>query len=201
MRPDGGDNGEDVDEFDLDWADRDASSAENGRRARWRPRDGDDRTGGYGRRRARHRLRHGHHQDHHAHRRCRSLPGCGPIVAADNVTVNLNGHRVTGDPSARGAGPDQAGVVLRQVHGVTLTNGTVRDFDAGVLIGGGGRNTITRVRAVDNVNYRVVTGRNACLAAPVARCPVIWVTASPCSARMRTGSRRTPSWATGPTRL
>ncbi|MDQ6798722.1 MAG: hypothetical protein M3011_12035 [Actinomycetota bacterium] len=88
-------------------------------------------------------------------------PGTGLIVAADNITVDLNGHRVSGNPDARGSGPDQAGVVLRQVHGVTLKNGTVRGFDAGVLIGGGGRNTVTGMRALDNVNYRVVTGRNA----------------------------------------
>jgi len=88
-------------------------------------------------------------------------PGTGLVIAADNITVDLNGHRVSGDPDARGSGPDQAGVVLRQVHGVTLKNGTVRRFDAGVLIGGGGRNTVTGVRALDNVNYRVVTGRNA----------------------------------------
>jgi parallel beta-helix repeat protein len=93
-------------------------------------------------------------------------PGTGLIIAADNITVDLNGHRVTGNPGARGSGPDQAGVVLRQVHGVTLENGTVRGFDAGVLIAGGGRNTVTGVRAIDNVNYRVVTGRNALPGSP-----------------------------------
>lgn len=87
--------------------------------------------------------------------------GTGLIIGADNITVDLNGHRVTGNPQARGSGPDQAGVVLRQVHGVTLLNGTVQAFDAGVLIAGGERNTVTRVHAVDNVNYRVVTGRNS----------------------------------------
>jgi len=93
-------------------------------------------------------------------------PGTGLVIAADNITVDLNGHRVSGNPGARGSGPDQAGVVLRQVHGVTLMNGTVRGFDAGVLIGGGGRNTISHLRAVDNVNYRVVTGRNALPGSP-----------------------------------
>ncbi|MCA1708659.1 MAG: hypothetical protein LC808_37400, partial [Actinobacteria bacterium] len=88
-------------------------------------------------------------------------PGVGLVIAADDITVDLNGHRVTGNPQARGSGPDQAGVVLRQVQRVTLVNGTVRGFDAGVLIAGGGRNTVTRVRAVNNVNYRVVTGRNS----------------------------------------
>lgn len=88
-------------------------------------------------------------------------PGAGIIIAADNITVNLNKHKVVGDPEARGAGPDQPGVVLRQVHGVTLKNGTVTGFDAGVVIAGGARNSITRVSTVGNVNYRLITGRNA----------------------------------------
>ncbi len=87
--------------------------------------------------------------------------GKGLIIAASNITVDLNGHTVAGDPGARGSGLDQGGVVLRRVRGVTLTNGTVRGFDAGVVIDGGGDNTVTRVKAVDNVNYRVITGRNA----------------------------------------
>ncbi len=88
-------------------------------------------------------------------------PGMGIIIAASNITVDLNGHTVTGNPRARGSGLDQGGVVLRQVRKVNLTNGTVRGFDAGVVIDGGGDNTVTRIKAIDNVNYRVVTGRNA----------------------------------------
>lgn len=90
-------------------------------------------------------------------------PGMGIIIAASNVTVDLNGHTVTGNPRARGSGLDQGGVVLRRVRRVNLTNGTVRGFDAGVVIDGGGDNTVTRIKAIDNVNYRVVTGRNATL--------------------------------------
>lgn len=88
-------------------------------------------------------------------------PGKGIIIAASNITVDLNGHTVSGNSRARGSGLDQGGVVLRRVRGVTLTNGTVRGFDAGVVINGGGDNTVTKVKAVDNVNYRVITGRNA----------------------------------------
>jgi len=88
-------------------------------------------------------------------------PGKGIIIGVSNITLDLNGHTVAGNPRARGSGLDQGGVVLRRVRGVTLTNGTVRGFDAGVVIDGGGDNTVTKVKAVDNVNYRVVTGRNA----------------------------------------
>lgn len=94
-------------------------------------------------------------------------PGAGLIVAADNITLNLGGHTVIGDPHARpdqemtGDTRDQAGVLLRQVHGVTVTNGTVTGFDAGVAIMGGGDNTVRKVTAHDNVNYRLLTGRDA----------------------------------------
>lgn len=87
-------------------------------------------------------------------------PGHGIIVAADDVTVDLNGHTVTGDPELRGA-PDKAGVLLRQVSGVTVQNGTIERFDAGVAIMGGGANAVRRVTLRDNVNYRVITGRDA----------------------------------------
>lgn len=94
--------------------------------------------------------------------------GTGLIVAANGVTLDLGGHSVMGDAEARSAndelgptGRDRAGVVLRQVRNVTVTNGTVTGFDAGVAIVGGGDNVVRRVTARDNVNYRLITGRDA----------------------------------------
>ncbi|MBW3546527.1 MAG: right-handed parallel beta-helix repeat-containing protein [Actinobacteria bacterium] len=94
-------------------------------------------------------------------------PGVGIIVGADNITVNLGGHTVIGNPESRpnqemvGETRDRAGVLLRQVRGVTVTDGTVSGFDAGVAIMGGGGNTVRRITAHDNVNYRLVTGQEA----------------------------------------
>jgi parallel beta-helix repeat protein len=87
-------------------------------------------------------------------------PGGGIIVAGNDITVDLNGHEVSGNPKVR-VSPDKAGVLLRDVSGVTLKNGTVEFFDAGVAIMGGTKNTVRRVKAQDNVNYRLVTGRDA----------------------------------------
>ncbi|MCA1684048.1 MAG: right-handed parallel beta-helix repeat-containing protein, partial [Actinobacteria bacterium] len=56
---------------------------------------------------------------------------------------------------------DQAGIVLQRVEGVTVTNGTVTKFDAGVAIMGGSKNTVRGITARDNVNYRILTGRDA----------------------------------------
>ncbi len=73
--------------------------------------------------------------------------GNGITVAANNVTLNLNGHRVFGtDQSGEGAG-----VLLRHVSGVVVVNGTVEQFDGGVVIEGGARNSVVRVTARDNI--------------------------------------------------
>lgn len=87
-------------------------------------------------------------------------PGEGIIVTADNVIVDLNGHSITGDPGARTTS-DRVGIELRQVTGVTVENGIVEGFDAGLAVMGGSDNTIRRITAQDNVNYRIVTGRNS----------------------------------------
>lgn len=96
-------------------------------------------------------------------------PGVGIIVGASNVTVDLGGHTVSGDPGARAEGEirpgddtrDRPGILLRGVDGVTLASGTVTGFDAGVAVMGGGGNTVRDVTARDNVNYRLLTGRDA----------------------------------------
>lgn len=87
-------------------------------------------------------------------------PGEGIIIAADNITLDLNNHTISGNPEVR-VSPDKAGVVLRQVSGVTVQHGTIEQFDAGVAIMGGGGNAIRGVTAQDNVNYRIVTGRDS----------------------------------------
>lgn len=71
----------------------------------------------------------------------------GIIIAADNITLDLNGHQVFGTPE-RG---DGAGILLRQVRGVTVKDGTVARFDGGVAIEGGGGNTVTGIRAQNNI--------------------------------------------------
>lgn len=71
----------------------------------------------------------------------------GVIVEEDGVVLDLNGHRVFGTQNSG----DGAGVLLRQVSRVTVRDGTVTDFDGGVVIEGGTRNTITQIIARDNI--------------------------------------------------
>jgi len=73
--------------------------------------------------------------------------GPGIVVGADAITPNLRGHTVFGTPEP-GEG---AGILLQGRMTAKVTNGTVRDFDAGVLIDEGGDNTVTAVTARDNI--------------------------------------------------
>ncbi len=74
-------------------------------------------------------------------------PNNGIIIGADHITLDLNGRRVFGVP---GFG-DRAGIYLLRRTGVTVRNGTVSDFDGGVIIEGGSDNLVTGVHARNNV--------------------------------------------------
>jgi len=74
--------------------------------------------------------------------------GPGLVVTADNVTLDLGGHTVSGGPQSGAGGP---GILLRGVRGVTVRNGTVERFDAGVVIDGGSDNVVETLTVQDNV--------------------------------------------------
>ncbi|HEX2192448.1 MAG TPA: right-handed parallel beta-helix repeat-containing protein [Acidimicrobiales bacterium] len=74
-------------------------------------------------------------------------PGDGIIIGADNIVLDLNGFTVSGTD----AGGEGAGILLEGRTGVTVRNGTVTRFDAGVVILVGSGNTVTRVLAHDNI--------------------------------------------------
>jgi uncharacterized repeat protein (TIGR01451 family) len=81
-------------------------------------------------------------------------PGNGVVIGADNITVNLNGHKITGTGTGSGFSTDPGdtvGVVLRQRVGVTVSGGSVSGFDAGVVIVAGSKNTVTGVNIHDNI--------------------------------------------------
>lgn len=70
----------------------------------------------------------------------------GLTIGADNITLDLAGFTVSGGP-----GPsDGPGIFVKNRTGVTVKNGTVRLWDAGVAVEGGSRNTVTGMRALDN---------------------------------------------------
>lgn len=87
-------------------------------------------------------------------------PRVGIIIGADNITLNLNGHRVLGN-SDMGAGGEFAGIRLAGRTGVTVVGhpggqrsgrmGTVSGFEAGVVLDGGSANTVKNLIIRDNI--------------------------------------------------
>jgi virginiamycin B lyase len=75
--------------------------------------------------------------------------GSGIVVAADNVTLDLGGHKVVGANLHRDIA---GGIRLPARHGVVVKGpGTVTGFDSGVVIQGGGGNIVRGLTARDNI--------------------------------------------------
>lgn len=75
--------------------------------------------------------------------------GSGIVVAADNVTLDLAGHKVKGANLHRDIA---GGIRLPARHGVVVKGpGTVTGFDSGIVLQGGGGNTIRGVTVRDNI--------------------------------------------------
>jgi parallel beta-helix repeat protein len=87
-----------------------------------------------------------------------NCPNNGIIIGADNVTLDLNGHRIDGDGTpAVGCNPRtefcDVGVVNFGHDGVTVMNGSMRQFAGGVNFGEVRRN---RLLGVSTSRNRVV---------------------------------------------
>lgn len=74
-------------------------------------------------------------------------PNFGLIIGANNITLDLGGKRIFGTPQFL----DNAGVYMQGRTGVTVRNGSITDFDAGVVIEGGSANTVTAITASRNI--------------------------------------------------
>src|SRR5215207_779908 len=67
------------------------------------------------------------------------LIGCstGLVVAADDITIDLNGHLIEGQSSVAGAGVEAV-----ERSGITIKNGRVSGFASGVLLTNTSRSTV-----------------------------------------------------------
>lgn len=82
--------------------------------------------------------------------------GNGLVIAASNITLDLNGHSVAGTFTAESPLPptntsDTVGISFRDTTGSTLMNGSVYHFAAGLQLHGGSGNHITKVNVHDNI--------------------------------------------------
>ena len=70
------------------------------------------------------------------------------VIVADDVTLDLGGHVVSGTDDHLTTGP---GIVMRGVSRCTVRNGTVQRFEAGVAVEGGEGNVIEGLTVQDNL--------------------------------------------------
>jgi large repetitive protein len=73
-------------------------------------------------------------------------PGNGIVIAADDITLDLDGHTIDGDgklvDNCPGNGPCNFGVINDGHDGVTVRDGSVREFATGVGVGGARHNRV-----------------------------------------------------------
>jgi parallel beta-helix repeat protein len=81
-----------------------------------------------------------------------SGPGAALVIGADNITVNLNGHTLTGNGS--GVGIDNSGGFA---HG-TIKNGTITGFSEGIRAVGANGLRINGIQVIGANGHRTVTG-------------------------------------------
>ena len=75
-------------------------------------------------------------------------PGKGLVIGADGVTIDLNGHTIGGSATSMAAGDE--GVSANRFDGVTVRNGTIRDFFYGVELISSSDNRIEDITFSDN---------------------------------------------------
>ncbi len=75
--------------------------------------------------------------------------GDGLVVAASNITVDLNGHRIFGKGGLE-VTHQAAGVRVLGQRNVTVINGTLQGFYHGIRVSQGSGNRVSRVRVLNN---------------------------------------------------
>ena len=98
----------------------------------------------------------------------RDLTGCpsnGIIIGADDITLDLNGHTISGDgkPVRRcpRRQPCDMGAFNDRHDGVTVRNGSLRGFGVGVLIGGVRDNRLVGLSSSHNQYFGFVIADSA----------------------------------------
>jgi len=87
-------------------------------------------------------------------------PGDGIVAGADNITIDLTGHRVSGDGN-QGATGDFGGIRIPSGRsGVTVKGGVVTGFETGVVVQDASLNTITNLLVTDNVGSSISESAN-----------------------------------------
>ena len=86
-----------------------------------------------------------------------NCPNNGIVIAADGVELDLNGHLIDGDGTEFNACSDNefcdGGVVNDGHDGVTVRQGSVREFGTGVFVGGARHNRVLGIASSRNLFF------------------------------------------------
>lgn len=95
----------------------------------------------------------------------RSCPQC-LLIDASNVTIDLQGHSITGDGATAGAGiavPRNA-----SVSNIEVRNGTVASFVVGINLEGAKKSRIERMRVVDSKKFGILADAQSVVVSNIA---------------------------------
>jgi TolB protein len=93
-------------------------------------------------------------------------PNNGILIGADDITIDLNGHRIDGDGTpAAGCNPRtewcDVGVLNESHDGVTLRDGSVREFATGVAVASARDNRVVDISSSRNWEFGFALGEVA----------------------------------------
>jgi nitrous oxidase accessory protein NosD len=94
-----------------------------------------------------------------------NCPNNGIVIGADDIALDLNGHKVTGDGAPFDPCPDDefcdVGLLNDGHDGVTVRQGRVRQFAEGVFVAGARHNRLLDISSSRNLSFGFVVASTA----------------------------------------
>jgi parallel beta-helix repeat protein len=92
-------------------------------------------------------------------------PNNGIVIGADDITLDLNGHRIDGDGTEFADCPKNeicdVGVLDDRYDGVKIKGGSTREFAVGVWLAGADHSRVVGISSSKNVFFGAVVGRSS----------------------------------------
>jgi parallel beta-helix repeat protein len=92
-------------------------------------------------------------------------PNNGIVIGADDITLDLNGHRIDGDGTEFADCPKNTfcdvGVLDDRYDGVKIKGGSTREFLVGVWLAGARHSRVVEISSSKNVFFGAVVGRSS----------------------------------------
>ena len=85
-----------------------------------------------------------------------SAEGTAIEIAANHITLNLNGFRLKGDGTGQGVTDNGA-----SLSGIAVSNGTITNFDDGINLRSSENNMVSKVRTINNFGHGMKIGVNS----------------------------------------